>query len=1469
MRREKWFVSLLICVLAMCFMSVTAFAADTAKVAEVNGKQYDTLAGALAEAKASDTVKLLTDVTESVEITQDITLNLGGHTLTSPSTAGNAVVIVNSDVIIEDGNLTGGLRCVVEIKSGTQQQLTLKGVTVTSANGAGGIWDFGTKSSVTLTDCDVSGDWFAITHNGKTAGFTLTATNSTITAIEGSVPGAAAIYVSGNSTNTAEDMHGMNTISLTGCTVTGPTGIEGKYTNMSLIDCDITATVDIDYSQNSNGSTGLGFAVVSTDNSINGTTPSPQSSITINGGSYTGAIGLSQFEDYKDNENFKEATYVVTSGTFSGDVSDYLAEDADNVEYNTVLKAPTCTVNGIGKRITIVDGETTTSYYVLPAAHKADEAVKENEKEASCTESGSYSSVVYCSVCNEKLSSETVNIPAKGHTEPEKGVTVTAATCAKDGSKSYTCVVCKENVTEVIPATGNHSWEDIKYIEPTCTENGKADGQVCSVCGTVNPDNMPIDLGEVAPATGHKWILNEEAEDYQAATCVTDGVGTYTCSVCHETKTETIPATGKHTEEVVAAKAADCGNAGCTDGVKCSVCGEILFGCEEIPATGEHTEEVVPGKAPTCKDTGLTEGKKCSVCGEVLVAQEVIPVAPDAHTYEVTVLKAATCTSTGVGKFVCTACSTYKYATIPVTHNWDDGKVTTAATCTEDGVKTYTCTSCSETKTEIIPAAGHAWNEGEMTAEPTCGKDGEKTYTCSVCSETKTEAIPATGEHAYEEGAIDATCTEPIMVGEICKVCGQIKGELIPVGEPAGHKYAEEVTKEATCVEDGEKTYTCSVCDDSYTEIIPATGKHTEKYVAAEDSTCVDVGYTEGLRCSVCNEILFGCEEIPATGEHTEEVVPGKAPTCKDIGYTEGKKCSVCGEVLVAQEEIPVDPDAHTYELSATLKAATCTTTGIGKYVCTECGAYKYTTIPAAHSWNEGSVTIEATCGEDGEKTYTCTVEGCGATKTEVIPATGEHNYQEKVVEATCTANTKVGFVCSVCGAVDPDRETVEIPDTMIPHDYEEVVVAATCTEDGSITKTCKLCGDEVVEVLPAIGHKAGEPEYIDATCTENGKEVVKCSVCGEILEENDLGELDPATGHTEEIIPAVPATCGATGMTEGVKCSVCGEILVAQEEIAIDENAHKYEVIALKEATCSATGIGKYTCSICGDYYYGIIEKTEHSFNDEDSEVIKEPTCIETGILIVKCSVCNATEERPIEALGHDWSEEMTSEDSTYVYKECTRCHETEIIAWLGCEHETTELQNAKEATCTEAGYTGDEICTKCGETVKTGEEIPALGHTSAEAVRENEVAATCTEAGSYDEVVYCSVCGEEISRETKNVEAAGHTEEIVEGKAATCTEAGLTEGKKCSVCGETLVAQEEIPALGHTEVTDEAVEASCGSSGKTEGSHCSECGEIIVAQEIVPATGRHAYESVINGDGSITYTCPDCGDTFTEAAA
>ena len=91
-------------------------------------------------------------------------------------------------------------------------------------------------------------------------------------------------------------------------------------------------------------------------------------------------------------------------------------------------------------------------------------------------------------------------------------------------------------------------------------------------------------------------------------------------------------------------------------------------------------------------------------------------------------------------------------------------------------------------------------------------------------------------------------------------------------------------------------------------------------------------------------------------------------------------------------------------------------------------------------------------------------------------------------------------------------------------------------------------------------------------------------------------------------------------------------------------------------------------------------------------------------------------------------------------------------------------------------------------------------------------EKAATCTEAGSYESVVYCSICNEELSRETVSVAALGHTEVVVPGKAATCTETGLTEGKKCTVCEEITVEQEEIPALGH-----DFVNGDCGRCDET----------------------------------------------------
>ena len=106
--------------------------------------------------------------------------------------------------------------------------------------------------------------------------------------------------------------------------------------------------------------------------------------------------------------------------------------------------------------------------------------------------------------------------------------------------------------------------------------------------------------------------------------------------------------------------------------------------------------------------------------------------------------------------------------------------------------------------------------------------------------------------------------------------------------------------------------------------------------------------------------------------------------------------------------------------------------------------------------------------------------------------------------------------------------------------------------------------------------------------------------------------------------------------------------------------------------------------------------------------------------------------------------------------------------------------------------------------------EEIQAKGHIYGEYVVTTEP--TCTESGV--ETKTCSVCGDE---QTRLVAALGHTEVTDPAKRPTCTETGLTEGSHCSVCGEVLTAQEEIPALGHTDTN---------ADGK-----CDNCGEIMEA--------------------------------------
>ena len=180
---------------------------------------------------------------------------------------------------------------------------------------------------------------------------------------------------------------------------------------------------------------------------------------------------------------------------------------------------------------------------------------------------------------------------------------------------------------------------------------------------------------------------------------------------------------------------------------------------------------------------------------------------------------------------------------------------------------------------------------------------------------------------------------------------------------------------------------------------------------------------------------------------------------------------------------------------------------------------------------------------------------------------------------------------------------------------------------------------------------------------------------------------------------------------------------------------------------------------------------------------------------------------------------------------------------------HSLTEVRGSREPTCTEEGYTGDTYCKVCDKVQKTGESIPAKGHSWDEG--KITTSPTCLNAGV--KTYTCTVCN---ATKTEAINATGHTPVEVAEQPATCTEAGHKAGTKCSVCKAILSGMEEIPAKGHTEVIDEAVAATCTTPGKTEGKHCSVCNEVIVKQEVVPAKG---HTVVI--DPAVAPTCTEPG--------
>ena len=261
-------------------------------------------------------------------------------------------------------------------------------------------------------------------------------------------------------------------------------------------------------------------------------------------------------------------------------------------------------------------------------------------------------------------------------------------------------------------------------------------------------------------------------------------------------------------------------------------------------------------------------------------------------------------------------------------------------------------------------------------------------------------------------------------------------------------------------------------------------------------------------------------------------------------------------------------------------------------------------------------------------------------------------------------------------------------------------------------------------------------------------------------------GATDPcADGHTLTAVPEVPATCETAGTKAYWECSVCRKLFsdadgkneTTLEALTIPATGHAWgQPVWTWTGTESASAA--FTCGNDGSH-------TQTLTAAVTSQVTTEPGCESTGVRTYTATV--------------------TLEGRTYTDTK------TETLPATGHD---TQLVGAKPATCTEDGYTGDEVCTVCGETVKKGEVIPALGHKTQLV---GAKAAACTEDGyTGDEV--CTVC-QEIVKKGEVIPALGHKTQLVGAKAATCTQDGYTGDEVCKTCGETVKKGEVVKATGH----------------------------------------------------------------------
>ena len=256
-----------------------------------------------------------------------------------------------------------------------------------------------------------------------------------------------------------------------------------------------------------------------------------------------------------------------------------------------------------------------------------------------------------------------------------------------------------------------------------------------------------------------------------------------------------------------------------------------------------------------------------------------------------------------------------------------------------------------------------------------------------------------------------------------------------------------------------------------------------------------------------------------------------------------------------------------------------------------------------------------------------------------------------------------------------------------------------------------------------------------------------------------------------------------------------------------------------------------------CNTDYQSFICEFEH-IHSYTSKISKKPTCTSTGVRTYTCAQCSAS-----------YTETIARDPSNHVGG--------------------TAVKNAKAATCTAKGYTGDTYCLGCGVVTEKGKNIAVKDHTYDSG--KITTAATCESTGV--KTYTCSVCGNSY---TETIAKTGHKYDSGKiTKTPTCVKTGV-KTYTCTVCGakkkETIAKDPNNHNAGSHSFN---YEPPCTKNGYSGDWYCDDCDGLVQKGKVVKKTG-HKYDSgkitktpTCVKTGVKTYTCTVCGAKKKETIA